>query len=165
MSLLNFKEIECKAAVLWKEGEPLTIETISVDPPQEGEVRVKMVSAGLCATDAHFIWNWKTDLAPDFEGLPVVLGHEGAGVVESVGPGVTSVKAGDKVILMWMPQCDRCRLCANPKTNACESGNFYTTLYHKNRTTRMRVKGKPLLSFGKFLTRDKQKPQVVLCNP
>ncbi|CAG2178134.1 unnamed protein product, partial [Oppiella nova] len=140
--------ITCRAAVLWKEGSPLTVETITVDPPKKGEVRVRMVAAGVCATDAHFVWGWPTDLALDFEGLPVVLGHEGAGVVESVGAGVTAVSAGDKVVLMWMPECGVCDLCRNPKTNFCSVGNFYTTLYHDNRETRMKVNGKPLLSLA-----------------
>ncbi|CAG2173244.1 unnamed protein product, partial [Oppiella nova] len=142
------KTITCRAAVLWKEGSPLTVETITVDPPKKGEVRVRMVAAGVCATDAHFVWGWPTDLALDFEGLPVVLGHEGAGVVESVGAGVTAVSAGDKVVLMWMPECGVCDLCRNPKTNFCSVGNFYTTLYHDNRETRMKVNGKPLLSLA-----------------
>ncbi|CAG2100505.1 unnamed protein product [Medioppia subpectinata] len=142
------KPIRCRAAVLWKEGEPLTVEEITVAPPKKGEVRVRMVSAGLCATDAHFVWGWKTDLALDFEGKPVVLGHEGAGVVESVGAGVTSVGVGDKVMAMWMPECGECALCKNPATNFCSAGNFYTTLYHDNHETRMEVKGQPILSLA-----------------
>lgn len=140
--------IECKAAVLWKEGQPLSVETIRVDPPQEGELRVRMVGAGLCATDAHFVWDQKTDLVPDFGGNPIVLGHEGAGIVESVGPGVTSVEVGDKVLLQSLPQCNQCHLCASPQTNACLVGDFFTLLYHKNRTTRMTVNGRPLLALS-----------------
>ena len=131
---------------MWKEGSPLTVENITVDPPKTGEVRVRMVSAGLCASDAHLIWGWKTDLEIDYEGHPCVLGHEGAGVVESVGPNVTSVAPGDHVIVMWMPECGKCQLCSNPKTNLCLSDNFYTTLFHANRETRMKINGNPLLS-------------------
>ncbi|CAG2174440.1 unnamed protein product, partial [Oppiella nova] len=141
--------INCKAAVLWKEGTPLTVENITVDPPQEGEVRVRMVSAGLCASDAHFIWGWETDIILDFEGNPIVLGHEGAGVVESVGPGVTSVSVGDHVILLWTPDCGRCALCSHPKTNLCLSDDFVSVMYHKNKETRLKINGKPLLSFSK----------------
>ena len=108
-----------------------------------------MVASGLCATDAHYIWGWPTDLDYDMEGLPVVFGHEGAGIVESVGPGVTSVKPGDKVVAMWMPQCNKCQLCAHPKTNLCMSDNFYTTLYHQNRENRLKIDGKPLLTMSK----------------
>ena len=108
-----------------------------------------MVAAGLCASDAHFVWKESTDLGLDFEGHPIVLGHEGAGIVESVGPGVTSVKPGDKVIPLWMPQCDKCQLCAHPKTNFCMSENLKTTLYHQNKETRLKIHGKPLLILGK----------------
>jgi len=148
-TIIKAQVINCKAAVLWKEGTPLTVENITVDPPQEGEVRVRMVSAGLCASDAHFIWGWETDIILDFEGNPIVLGHEGAGVVESVGPSVTSVSVGDHVILMWMPDCGRCALCSHPKTNLCLSNDFASVMYHKNKETRMKINGKPLLSFSK----------------
>ena len=109
-----------------------------------------MVGTGLCATDAHFVWDQKTDLLLDFEGNPIVLGHEGAAVIELVGPGVTSIAVGDKVLLQPLPQCYQCRLCASPQTNACLAGDFFTLLYHKNRTTRMSVNGKPILVFGKL---------------
>ena len=123
-----------------------------MDPPQEYEVRVRMVGTGLCATDAHFVWDQQTDLVPDFEGNPIVLGHEGAGVIESVGPGVTSVAEGDKVLLQPLPQCNQCRLCASPQTNTCLVGDFFTLLYHKDRTTRMTVNGKPLLALSKLFS-------------
>ena len=108
-----------------------------------------MVAAGLCASDAHFIWGQDTDVILDLEGNPLVLGHEGAGVVESVGPGVTSYSAGDKVIAMFMPQCNKCQLCAHPKTNFCLSDNIMTTLYHQNKETRLKIVGKPLLALSK----------------
>lgn len=140
--------IRCRAALLWKEGSPVSIEEITVDAPEANEVRVKMASAGVCASDAHFVWGWDTDVALDLEGHPIVLGHEGAGVVESVGEGVTSVEPGDKVIVLWMPQCNACPLCANPRTNLCATANIFNTLYHNNDTkeTRMKINGKPLLS-------------------
>ncbi|CAG2102451.1 unnamed protein product, partial [Medioppia subpectinata] len=138
--------INCRAAVLWTPGTPLTIENITVDPPQEGEVRVRMVSAGLCASDGHFVWGWDTDIILDLEGNPLVMGHEGAGVVESVGPGVTSVAPGDHVIPMWMPECEKCDLCSHPKTNLCLSGDIVSSMYQKNKETRMKINGKPLLS-------------------
>ncbi len=104
---------------------------------------------GICATDAHFVWGWNTDLKLDFGGNPVVLGHEGAGIIESVGEGVTSVEVGDHVIPLWMPNCGKCDLCRNPKTNHCCDGNLFTTLYHKNGETRMKVNRKQaLLSLG-----------------
>jgi len=119
-----------------------------VDPPKSGEIRVRNVSAGICASDAHFIWNWETDLALDLGGNPIVLGHEGSGVVESVGDGVKGVEIGDSIIHLFMPNCEKCKLCANPKTNCCSDGDFNTTLYHSDGETRMKINGKPLLSFG-----------------
>jgi S-(hydroxymethyl)glutathione dehydrogenase/alcohol dehydrogenase len=91
--------IKCKAAVAWEAGKPLGIETVEVQPPRKGEVRVKLVATGVCHTDAY------TLSESDPEGLfPCVLGHEGDGVVESVG-GVTSVQEGDPVIPLCIPQC------------------------------------------------------------
>ena len=133
--------------MLWEEGSPVKVENITVDPPKTGEVRVRMVAAGVCASDAHLVWGWDTDVKMDFDGHPVVLGLEGAGIVESVGQGVTSVVPGDHVILMWMPQCEKCQLCDNPRTNFCLTANLGETLYHDNRETRMKINGKPLLSF------------------
>ncbi|XP_054163243.1 alcohol dehydrogenase class-3 chain L-like [Oppia nitens] len=145
---MSAKTISCRAAVLWKEGTPLTLENITVDPPQTGEVRIRMVAAGLCASDGHFIWGLDTDIQLELEGNPIVFGHEGAGIVESIGPEVTSVEVGDHVILMWLPQCNRCEWCSHPNTNLCLSSSFESTLYHgNNKQTRMKINGKPLLSF------------------
>jgi S-(hydroxymethyl)glutathione dehydrogenase / alcohol dehydrogenase len=86
------KIIKCKAAVAWKANEPLVIEEIEVAPPKKGEVRIKMLNCALCHTDVY-TWSGK-----DPEGkFPVIFGHEGAGIIESVGEGVTSVKIGDPV--------------------------------------------------------------------
>ncbi|CAG2181406.1 unnamed protein product, partial [Oppiella nova] len=128
-------------------GTPLTLENITVDPPKGSEVRVRMVSAGICASDAHYIWGQQTDADLDFGGKPVVLGHEGAGVVESVGPDVKSVGVGDHVIMLWLPNCGKCPLCAHPKTNFCMSVDPYSTLYHEKGVTRMKINGENLLSF------------------
>uniref|UniRef100_A0A0X3P9C7 S-(hydroxymethyl)glutathione dehydrogenase n=1 Tax=Schistocephalus solidus TaxID=70667 RepID=A0A0X3P9C7_SCHSO len=106
--------IECRAAVAWAKGQPLVIETISVDPPKAGEVRIKVFATGLCHTDAY------TLSGQDPEGVfPVILGHEGAGVVESIGDGVTSVAVGDHVIPLYIPQCRKCKFCKSNKTNLC----------------------------------------------
>ncbi|CAG2102964.1 unnamed protein product [Medioppia subpectinata] len=139
--------ITCKAALLRTEGHPLIIETITVDPPQGSEVRVRVVSAGVCATDGHPVWGRETDVQLDTGGRPMVLGHEGAGVVESTGPAVTSVRPGDKVVIMWMPECGRCELCANPRTNHCLSGNIVTNMYHEGGQCRTHVDGQPVLMF------------------
>ncbi|KAM8938615.1 alcohol dehydrogenase class-3 isoform 1-T1 [Pelodytes ibericus] len=109
------KVIKCKAAVAWEAGKPLSIEEVEVAPPKAHEVRIKIVSTAVCHTDAY------TLSGADPEGcFPVILGHEGAGIVESVGVGVTRVKPGDKVIPLYIPQCGECKFCLNPKTNLCQ---------------------------------------------
>ncbi|CAG2174675.1 unnamed protein product [Oppiella nova] len=108
------KPIECLAAIAWEAKKPLSIETITVAPPQKGEVRIKVLATGVCHTDAY------TLDGHDPEGLfPCVLGHEGGGIVESVGEGVTSVKPGDHVIPLYIPECGDCKFCLSPKTNVC----------------------------------------------
>ena len=94
-----------KGAVLYGAHQPLVIEDLQLLPPQAGEVRVRFGASGVCHSDLHYI---KGDrICP----MPVVLGHEGAGVVEEVGPGVTYVKPGDHVILSLVPACGRCADC------------------------------------------------------
>ncbi|XP_010217827.1 PREDICTED: alcohol dehydrogenase class-3 [Tinamus guttatus] len=107
--------IKCKAAVAWEAGKPLSIEEVEVAPPKAHEVRIKLVATAVCHTDAY------TLSGADPEGcFPVILGHEGAGIVESVGEGVTKVKPGDTVIPLYIPQCGECKFCKNPKTNLCQ---------------------------------------------
>ncbi|WP_411025761.1 alcohol dehydrogenase catalytic domain-containing protein, partial [Salmonella sp. s55004] len=85
-----------------------------VAPPNRGEVRVKIVATGVCHTDAY------TLSGADAEGtFPCILGHEGGGIVESIGEGVTSVKPGDQVIPLYIPQCRNCKFCKSKKTNLC----------------------------------------------
>ncbi|KAL6053322.1 NAD/NADP dependent alcohol dehydrogenase [Balamuthia mandrillaris] len=106
--------IKCKAAVAWEAAKPLVIEEIEVAPPKAGEVRVKIVATGVCHTDAY------TLSGKDPEGLfPVIFGHEGGGIVESVGEGVTSVQPGDHVIPLYIPECKSCKFCLSGKTNLC----------------------------------------------
>jgi len=107
--------IKCKAAVAWAAGQPLSIEDIEVMPPQAGEVRVRIVASGVCHTDAF------TLSGEDPEGIfPCILGHEGGGIVESVGEGVTSVAVGDHVIPLYTPECGECKFCKSGKTNLCQ---------------------------------------------
>uniref|UniRef100_A0A8P0P0D8 Alcohol dehydrogenase class-3 n=1 Tax=Canis lupus familiaris TaxID=9615 RepID=A0A8P0P0D8_CANLF len=107
--------IKCKAAVAWEAGKPLSIEEVEVAPPKAHEVRIKIMATPVCHTDAY------TLSGADPEGsFPVILGHEGAGIVESVGEGVTKLKAGDTVIPLYIPQCGECKFCLNPKTNLCQ---------------------------------------------
>eukprot|EP01095_Lingulamoeba_sp_RSL-Kostka_P003997 TRINITY_DN15103_c0_g1_i1.p1 TRINITY_DN15103_c0_g1~~TRINITY_DN15103_c0_g1_i1.p1 ORF type:complete len:386 (-),score=160.43 TRINITY_DN15103_c0_g1_i1:137-1294(-) len=106
--------IKCKAAVAWEAKKPLVIEDIEVQPPRAGEVRVKITHTGVCHTDAY------TLSGIDPEGLfPVIMGHEGAGYVESIGEGVTSVQVGDKVVPLYIPECRDCKMCNSGKTNLC----------------------------------------------
>jgi S-(hydroxymethyl)glutathione dehydrogenase/alcohol dehydrogenase len=106
--------MKVKAAVAWEAAKPLEIEEIELAAPKEGEVLVRLAATGVCHTDAY------TLSGRDPEGLfPAVLGHEGAGVVEEVGPGVRSVAAGDHVIPLYIPECRQCRYCLSGKTNLC----------------------------------------------
>lgn len=106
--------MKSRAAVAWEAGKPLSIEEVEVADPQAGEVRVRIVATGVCHTDAF------TLSGADPEGLfPAILGHEGAGVVESVGPGVTLVKPGDHVIPLYTAECGECKFCRSGKTNLC----------------------------------------------
>jgi len=107
--------MKIKAAVAWKAGEPLSIETIDLDEPKAGEVLVKMMSTGVCHTDAF------TLSGDDPEGIfPCVLGHEGGGIVEAVGEGVTTLEVGDHVIPLYIPECKTCKFCTSGKTNLCQ---------------------------------------------
>jgi len=115
------KVIQSRAAIAFAAAEPLKIVTIDVQPPRAGEVRVKVVSTGVCHTDAYTLSGKDPEVPPEvFTQTPLVLGHEGAGIVESVGEGVTSVVPGDHVVLCYVPQCKECKFCKNPKTNLCQ---------------------------------------------
>lgn len=108
------KPIECQAAVAWAAKEPLKIETVTVQPPKEHEVRIKILYTGVCHTDAYTLGG------QDPEGVfPSILGHEGGGIVESVGPKVVGFQRGDHVIPLYIPQCRECKFCLSSKTNVC----------------------------------------------
>lgn len=107
--------MKIKAAVAWGPNQPLKIEEVDLQPPQTGEVLVKIMATGVCHTDAY------TLSGADPEGIfPVILGHEGGGVVEEVGEGVTSLKRGDHVIPLYTPECGECKFCTSGKTNLCQ---------------------------------------------
>jgi S-(hydroxymethyl)glutathione dehydrogenase/alcohol dehydrogenase len=107
--------MKSRAAVAWEAGKPLEIEEIDVAAPTDGEVLVRIVATGVCHTDAY------TLSGADPEGLfPSILGHEGGGVVEEVGRGVTSLKPGDHVIPLYTPECGECSFCRSGKTNLCQ---------------------------------------------
>lgn len=108
--------MDVKAAVAFEAGKPLTIETVQLDPPKEGEVLVEIKATGVCHTDAY------TLSGADPEGLfPTILGHEGAGVVVEVGAGVKSLKPGDHIIPLYTPECRNCEYCLSGKTNLCQA--------------------------------------------
>ena len=108
--------MKTRAAVAWEVGKPLVIEEVDLEGPKEGEVLVRVVATGVCHTDAY------TLSGADPEGLfPSILGHEGGGIVEEVGPGVTSVKPGDHVIPLYTPECGECNFCTSGKTNLCRA--------------------------------------------
>ena len=108
-----------RAAVLYEFGAPLVVEEVELDAPRTGEVLVRMAASGVCHSDLHVA----RGVHPT--ALPVVLGHEGAGVVEEVGPGVANVEPGDHVLLTWLPYCGRCRHCARGRPNRCENVAWY----------------------------------------
>ncbi len=108
--------IKSKAAVAWKAGAPLTMEEVDVQLPKKGEVLVRIVATGVCHTDAF------TLSGDDPEGIfPAILGHEGGGIVEMVGDGVTSVEVGDHVIPLYTAECGECKFCTSGKTNLCQA--------------------------------------------
>eukprot|EP00890_Picochlorum_soloecismus_P005513 jgi/Picsp_1/5963/NSC_03318-R1_alcohol dehydrogenase class iii len=113
--------IKCKAAIAWGPNEPLEVTEVSVMPPKAGEVRIKIIATALCHTDAYTL----DGLDP--EGLfPCILGHEAAGIVESVGEGVQSVAPGDHVIPCYQAYCGDCTFCKHPRSNLCVSVRAYT---------------------------------------
>ncbi len=106
------------AAVAWEPKQPLVVEEIEIEGPKAGEVLVRMVATGVCHTDAF------TLSGEDPEGVfPCVLGHEGGGIVEEIGPGVTSLKVGDSVIPLYIPECRTCGNCQSGRTNLCTALN------------------------------------------
>lgn len=143
MSIMFFQVISCKAAVAWEAKKPLSIETVEVAPPQANEVRIRIVATGVCHTDSSTLDGL------DAEGVfPVILGHEGAGVVESVGEGVTKFKAGDHVIPLYIPQCYECAFCKSPKTNLCQKIRITQGRgVMPNGTTRFTCKGQSLFHY------------------
>lgn len=108
--------IKSRAAVAFGPGQPLQIVEVDVAPPKAGEVLVRIVASGVCHTDAF------TLSGDDPEGIfPAILGHEGGGIVEALGEGVTSLEVGDHVIPLYTAECRVCKFCTSGKTNLCQS--------------------------------------------
>jgi len=123
-----------RAAVLWEPGKPLSIEELDLVPPRDGEVLVRYVASGVCHSDLHHIQGkvpWPT---------PVVMGHEGAGVIEAVGPGVSSVRVGDHVLTSYTPSCGRCPYCTVGRGNLCDLKDRPRHVLHDG-TARFRKNG------------------------
>ncbi len=135
--------IKSKAAIAWGPKQPLSIEEVDVMPPQAGEVRIRVIASGVCHTDAF------TLSGDDPEGIfPAILGHEGGGIVESVGEGVTSLKVGDHVIPLYTPECGECKFCTSGKTNLC--GKIRETQgkgLMPDGTTRFSLNGEPIYHY------------------
>jgi S-(hydroxymethyl)glutathione dehydrogenase/alcohol dehydrogenase len=108
--------MKVKAAVAWGAGKPLSLEMVDLEAPQPGEVLIEIKATGICHTDAY------TLSGKDPEGLfPAILGHEGAGIVQEVGSGVTTLQPGDHVIPLYIPECRQCEYCLSQKTNLCQA--------------------------------------------
>ncbi|MCY6491453.1 S-(hydroxymethyl)glutathione dehydrogenase/class III alcohol dehydrogenase [Leptolyngbya sp. GGD] len=135
--------MDTKAAVAYKAGEPLKIETVQLEPPKAGEVLVEIKATGVCHTDAY------TLSGADPEGLfPAILGHEGAGVVVEVGADVKSVKPGDHVIPLYTPECRNCEYCLSGKTNLCQAiRSTQGKGVMPDGTSRFSIGGEPILHY------------------
>ncbi|MCC7450368.1 MAG: Zn-dependent alcohol dehydrogenase [Anaerolineae bacterium] len=143
--------MKIQAALLTTPNTPLTVEQLTLDDPAAGEVLVKIVASGVCHSDYH-VMNGATK-----HPLPAVLGHEGAGIVEAVGAGVTRVKVGDHITLNWAPDCGHCFYCLRGKPNLCET--FTEPIWAGvmlDGTTRLHKNGSPvyhwcgLATFGEY---------------
>jgi S-(hydroxymethyl)glutathione dehydrogenase/alcohol dehydrogenase len=135
--------MKSRAAVAWEAGKPLVIEEVEVAGPKKGEVLLKVAASGVCHTDAY------TLSGKDPEGLfPAIMGHEGGATVMEVGAGVTSVKPGDHVVPLYIPECGECKFCKSGRTNLC--GAIRTTQGQglmPDGTSRFSVGGKPILHY------------------
>lgn len=108
--------MKMKAAILWGLDQEWSVEDVELDDPKEGEVMIKLAASGLCHSDEHLATG---DIPIPF---PVVGGHEGAGVIHKVGPGVTDLEVGDHVVLAFIPACGKCRYCTSGHSNLCDLG-------------------------------------------
>lgn len=135
--------MKTKAAVAWKSGQALSIEEVDLQGPQAGEVLVELKATGICHTDAF------TLSGDDPEGeFPVILGHEGAGLVVEIGEDVTNVEVGDHVIPLYTPECRECDYCLHPKTNLCQAiRSTQGQGLMPNGSSRFSLDGKPILHY------------------
>ena len=153
--------MKCRAAVLRGVGEDWEIRQVELDPPRNGEVLVRMAVAGVCHSDDHLITG---DVVPTPEVLaatgmpapdwfPLLGGHEGAGVVAEIGPGVTTVQPGDHVAMSFIPACGNCRFCVNGQSYICDSGaSLFMREMPTDGTCRRHLGGENLLPYGQLGT-------------
>ena len=134
--------MKTKAAILWERNTPWSVEEIELDPPKSHEVLVKLAASGMCHSDEHLVTG---DLAGASAEPPLIGGHEGAGVVLEVGPGVTYVEPGDHVVFGFLPACGRCPSCASGRSNLCDLGAITATgLQFTDGTSRHHARGQDL---------------------
>jgi S-(hydroxymethyl)glutathione dehydrogenase/alcohol dehydrogenase len=135
-----------RASVLFEQREPLRVEEVELEPPREGEVLVRMVASGVCHSCLH-----AADGSWQGVPVPIVLGDEGAGVVDGVGPGVRDLAPGDHVVLSWAPTCGRCHYCVIGRPNLCERRQPGRGVLPDG-TTRMSLGGRPVYHYGHVAT-------------
>src|ERR1700760_2864335 len=135
--------MKTKAAIAWKAGAPLTIEEVDLEGPRAGEVLIEVKATGICHTDYY------TLSGADPEGIfPAILGHEGAGIVVDVGPGVGTLRKGDHVIPLYTPECRQCKFCLSRKTNLCQAiRSTQGRGLMPDGTSRFSFDGKPLFHY------------------
>lgn len=140
---MDGKVITCKAAVAWGPKQPFVVEEVQVDPPQAMEVRIRITHSSLCHTDITY-WTISNE-----DAFPRIFGHEGAGIVESVGEGVTDLQKGDHMIPLYNGECEDCVYCNSKKTNLCCEfrANPYNTMMRKDGKCRFSIGGKPVYHF------------------
>ena len=142
--------MQTEAAVLWGQNTEWSVEPIELDKPREGEVLVKLAASGMCHSDEHLVTG-------DLGGVyPIIGGHEGAGVIEEVGPGVTDLKPGDHVVFGFIPACGQCPSCARGRSNLCDNGAKLLVGLQLDGTSRHHERGQDLNimvclgTFGKY---------------
>ncbi|MCB9451599.1 MAG: Zn-dependent alcohol dehydrogenase [Anaerolineaceae bacterium] len=135
--------MQIQAAVLYAPHQPFQIETVVLDAPQSGEVLVKLAASGVCHSDYHLI------SGATKHPMPVIAGHEGAGVVEAIGPGVTGIQPGDHVVLNWSPACGTCFYCQHEQPNLCDTftGPIWAGTMLDGTTRLHRLDGSPIYAY------------------
>src|SRR3984957_14919422 len=130
--------VQTEAAILWGQNTEWSVESIELDPPQAGEVLVKLAASGMCHSDEHLVTG-------DLGGIyPIIGGHEGAGVVQEVGPGVTGLAPGDHVVFGFIPACGQCPSCARGHSNLCDNGAALMIGLQMDGTSRHHARGQDL---------------------